>query len=123
MIRSAAGPHRPRNDACPHRCRASGLPIVAGEVYPVDEAKSRTGWGDVAFSQAKAAGLRVLCFGKYTYVAANDIIEFLQKQPQVDRNRGGGRPDLVRALDSRSGSERAVSRTTKGANGESCENC
>jgi len=78
----------------PRRVVPSG-PIQVDGIYPVDDVKTAMGWGARSFSEAKQSGLKVLCFGRRSYIYGRHLLEFLQAQPAIDRNRGGGRPDLV----------------------------
>ena len=56
--------------------------ICGGEVYTEKEFRRRMLLADYAFRQAKAAGLRVVAFGKKRYVRGIDWMEFLARQAE-----------------------------------------
>lgn len=60
---------------------------------------TRLRWGAAVFRTAKAKGLRVLCFGRLSYLCGADLLDFLKAQPTIDRKGGPGRPDLRRRRD------------------------
>ena len=80
----------------PHRAVPAG-PIHADTLYPIEQGKGLLGWGSRNLASAKQRGLKVLCFGKRSYLLGADIIAFLQEQPAIERHGGPGRPDLIRS--------------------------
>jgi hypothetical protein len=84
----------PRNTAGPHKPGPTGT-ILDNELLPLRVALDRLGWGSRSLSLAKQRGLKVLCFGKRSYLHGRDILAFLQDQPTIERHGGPGRPDLV----------------------------
>ena len=82
------------NAAGPHRSIPTGT-IRAGEMYPIAEGMRRAGWGSRTLRKAKEQGLRVLTFGKRSFLLGDDIIAFLTQQPTIERRGGPGRPDLI----------------------------
>jgi hypothetical protein len=60
------------------RC-VSVEPIVPGELWPMRLLHRRLGWGARAQATAIREGLKVHRWGKYGFVATDDLIEFLTR--------------------------------------------
>lgn len=66
---------------------------VTGEInpnclYTLDEAKSRTGWGNWAFRSARRRGLVVRKVGVRHYVSGKDLIAFIEQSGEIVGPRG-----------------------------------
>jgi hypothetical protein len=84
----------PRNQPGPHRRGPTGgIPVDV--VSPLPVAMEGLGWGPKTLATAKKKGLRILCFGKRSYIFGGDLLDFLRAQPSIERCGGNGRPDLV----------------------------
>jgi len=70
--------------------------INVDEILPLGEAMRRLGWGKAMLRRAKQGGLRILCVARRSYLYGRDLLDYLKQQPPAQRNRGGGRPDLIR---------------------------
>ena len=89
--------HPRNNQAGPHR-PAGAIPADAfrvDEIRPIGEAMQVLRWGPRSLALAKRKGLRVLTFGKRSYIYGGDLLDFLTAQPTVERHGGPGRPDLI----------------------------
>lgn len=53
--------------------------IKPDEMYRLEEAKKRTGWGAHAFRAARRAGLQVRYAGRRGFVLGKDIIEYVER--------------------------------------------
>jgi hypothetical protein len=54
--------------------------IRAGELYPVEEAKRRLGWGSHAMRTARRAGLPVHYYSGRAFVIGDEVIAFIREQ-------------------------------------------
>lgn len=57
--------------------------ISSGELYTIEDAMRRLGWGIGALRSARRKGLITKRIGKRTYVSGADIIEFVVKTGTV----------------------------------------
>jgi hypothetical protein len=67
---NTAGPHRP----------TPAEPIPAGQVWPIRLLHDRLGWGARARAAAIKQGLPVHRWGKWAYIATDDLIQFLTER-------------------------------------------
>ena len=67
----------------PHN--ASGV-VRGDEVYSLTELRRRLQWGEHATRMAKAAGLRLVPFGREKFVLGADVLAFFRKL--ADRQQG-----------------------------------
>jgi hypothetical protein len=57
--------------------------VVPGRVYRLTEAMTLLGWGRHAMRAARRAGLRVVYRHARAYVHADDIIRYLDRDPEA----------------------------------------
>jgi len=53
--------------------------IDAGQLYTMAEAGKRLRWAEHAWRQARAAGLRVVRFGRIKYVRGQELLRFFEE--------------------------------------------
>lgn len=71
---------RQRN--APGPCRQTPAePIRAGELWPIALLNTRLGWGARARAAAIRRGLPVYRFGRWAYIATDDLMTFLTRRP------------------------------------------
>jgi hypothetical protein len=76
--RNQAGPHRP----------IPAEPIPPGQLWPIALLHSRLGWGARSRAAAIRAGLKVHRWGKYAYVATDNLMAFLTASGQTNAAAG-----------------------------------
>lgn len=54
-------------------------PIESGSVYPMDQFKRCTRWGDAAIRTARRNGLKVIRVGGIAFVRGDDFLTYLAK--------------------------------------------
>lgn len=71
--------------------RRPGGSIDGNELLRLAELKRRLGWGEHAVRQARAAGLRLIAFGREKYALGSDVLDFFRRlaEEQGDRNGRG----------------------------------
>ena len=86
---------RPANTAGPPP-RNSPAVIRAGEVYSLAELRRRLGWQEHAVRQARAAGLRLIPFGREKFVLGTDVLTFFRglAARQGHKRSEGGEGDI-----------------------------
>lgn len=62
-----------------HRQAPPGA-IRHDELYTLDEASARLGWGDAARRAARRRGLKVFRSGKRNYVLGSDLLAFITRE-------------------------------------------
>jgi hypothetical protein len=66
--------------------------IRDGEVYRLREVCRRLGWKEHAIRQARAAGLRMVIFGREKFILGADVLDFfrrLAEQQAAGDGKGG----------------------------------
>lgn len=63
--------------------QAADSRIASGELYQLDEAMRRLGWGIGALRAARRKGLVTRRLGKRTFVSGAELIAFVEKVGQV----------------------------------------
>ena len=68
-----------KGDVADHQRQISTEPIVPGELWPIRLLHEKLGWGSRTQAAAIRQGLKVHRWGKYGFVATDDLIEFLTR--------------------------------------------
>jgi hypothetical protein len=64
----------------PHKPAKRGPAVIrSGEVYSLAELRRRLQWQEHALRMARAAGLRLVSFGRQKFVLGSDILEFFKR--------------------------------------------
>jgi hypothetical protein len=77
----------------PHKpAKRSPAVVRAGEVYSLAELRRRLGWQEHAVRMARAAGLRLVTFGRAKYCLGEDVLAFFKRlaERQTDSRSTGG---------------------------------
>jgi len=76
------------------RLRRRPLGSVDGnELLRLAELKRRLGWGEHAVRQARAAGLRLVAFGREKYALGADVLDFFRRLAEEQAGRNGREED------------------------------
>ena len=63
----------------PHKPRRVPAVVRSGELYSLQELRSRLQWQEHACRQARILGLRTILFGSKKYVLGEDVLSFFRK--------------------------------------------
>lgn len=64
--------------------------IAAGELYPIEEASRRLGWGRKTMIKAQRDGLKAVLYGRTKYVRGQVILDFFER---LEGKADGGNHD------------------------------
>lgn len=78
--------HPANNAAGPSKSPAVGV-IRGDELYRLQELQRRMSWGEHATRQARAAGLRLVSFGREKYALGADVLAFFRRLSDLQSDK------------------------------------